>query len=150
MTNSELKNKITAWFDGLTVENEEGKFLTVEVPQEIFLDFCRKLKEEGFDYLFSLTGMDFGKELGVTYHVESTASRQMVQFTVKTADREKPELDSVRDIWPAAHYHEMEAFDFFGIVFRGHPDMRRLFMPEGWKGFPLRKDYVDEVNMLIR
>ncbi len=150
MTNSELKNKIAAWFDNLAIENEEGKFLTIEVPRDIFLDFCQKLKEEGFDYLFALTGMDFGKELGVTYHVESTTTRRMVQFTVKTDDREQPELDSVHEIWPAAYYNEMEVFDFFGIVFRGHPDMRRLFMPEGWKGFPLRKDYVDEVNMLIR
>ena len=150
MTNTELKNTMESWFKDLTFSNEEGKFLIVEVPKDSFKAFSQKLKETGFDYLFAMTGMDFGEALGVTLHVESTQSRQMVQFTIKTDDRENPVLDTVHDVWPATYYNEMEVFDLFGIRFDGHPDMRRLFMPEDWKGYPLRKDYVDEVNMLIR
>ncbi len=150
MTNTELKNIMESWFKDLTVSNEEGKFLIVEVSKESLKAFSQKLKEVGFDYLFAMTGMDFGEELGVILHVESTRTRQMVQLTVKTADRENPILDTLHEIWPATYYNEMEVYDFFGIKFEGHPDMRRLFMPEDWKGYPLRKDYVDEVNMLIR
>ena len=69
---------------------------------------------------------------------------------VKTADRENPTLDTVCDIWKTAEFHEREVFDFFGIKFNNHPNLKRLFLTEDWDGFPLRKDYVDEINMVIK
>ena len=65
-----------------------------------------------------------------------------------TADRQKPELDSITDLYNGAELHENEIFDLFGIIFKGHPNLRRMFMPDDWKGFPLRKDYVDEINII--
>ena len=59
-------------------------------------------------------------------------------------------LDSVYDIWATAEFHEREVFDFFGIIFTNHPNLKRLFLTEEWEGFPLRKDYVDEINMVIK
>jgi NADH:ubiquinone oxidoreductase subunit C len=66
---------------------------------------------------------------------------------VLIANRETPQVDSVYNIWKAAEYHEREIFDLLGITFRNHPDLRRFFLDESW-GYPLRKDFVDEVNII--
>ena len=152
MTNEEIKNKLSNWYSDLTfIEN--GTYLNIEVPENILKPLAEKLRfdtECAFDYMFCHTGVDFGEELGVMIHLESTKYRHIIVLTVKTKDRENPELDSIHDIWPAAFLQEMEVFDFFGIKFKGHPQMKRLFMGEEWVGYPLRKDYVDNANMIIR
>ena len=84
---------------------------------------------------------------GEMCHLTSTVHRHML--VVKTRlDRERPEIQTVSDIWRTAEFHEREAYDLFGVVFTGHPDLRRLFMTDEWKGWPLRKDYEDPVNMI--
>lgn len=133
---------------------EEGsEFLNVMVQPEQLHDLMAKLKSDEqtkFDYLFCLTGVDWGEELGVVYHLESTEHRHIIEVKVKTADRENPNFDSVWDIWRTAEFHEREVFDFFGIKFNNHPNLKRLFLTENWEGFPLRKDYVDEINMVTK
>ena len=59
-------------------------------------------------------------------------------------------FDTVCNIWKTAEFHEREVFDFFGIKFSNHPNLKRLFLTEEWEGFPLRKDYVDDINMVIK
>jgi NADH/F420H2 dehydrogenase subunit C len=134
--------------------SEEGsQFLNIFVQPEQLHSLMSKLKnnkETYFDYLFCLSGVDWGAELGVVYHLESTTFRHTVVVKVKTPDRENPTLDSVYDIWATAEFHEREVFDFFGIKFNNHPNLKRLFLTEEWEGFPLRKDYVDEINMVIK
>jgi len=153
MTNTELKNKIEILSENLIFSGEDGDFLKIEVDKDNLKEFMKKLRDNEelrFDYLFALTGIDFGEELGVVYHLESTKSRKLIQITVKTADRNNPEIDTVHDIFPAAFFNEIEAHEFFGIKFKGHPDLKHLFLPENWdKGYPMRKDYTD-INMLIR
>jgi len=152
MTNEEIKNKLSGWYNDLRF-TETGTYLNVEVPPKNLKSLAEKLKSDpdcAFNYLFCYTGVDFGEELGVMVHLESTAFRHILVLTAKTSDRENPELDSLHEIWPAAFLQEMEVFDFFGIKFKGHPHLKRLFMGEEWKGYPLRKDYVDNVNMIIR
>ena len=100
--------------------------------------------------MYCLTGIDWGEELGVIYHLESIDKNHCMVVKVKTSDRENPVLDTVSDIWRTAEFHEMEVFDFFGIRFKGHPNLKRLFLPPEWDGYPLRKDYEDEVNMVIK
>lgn len=133
---------------------EEGsQFLNVLVQPEQFYALMSQLKtneETCFDYLFCLSGVDWGEELGVVYHLESTIHRHIIVVKVKTEGRENPNLDSVYDIWATAEFHEREVFDFFGIKFNNHPNLKRLFLTEDWVGFPLRKDYVDEINMVIK
>jgi NADH-quinone oxidoreductase subunit C len=144
---------VSTWSDKLEFSEEESEFLNVIVPQEEIHSICSQLKAQAdlkFDYLFCVTGMDWGKELGVIYHLESTAFRHNIVVKVKTEDRENPSWDSVSDIWYTAEYHEMEVYDFFGIKFNNHPNLKRLFLPPEWQGFPLRKDYVDEENMIIK
>ncbi|MGB5665783.1 MAG: NADH-quinone oxidoreductase subunit C [Maribacter sp.] len=133
---------------------EEGsQFLNVIVQPKHLHELMSQLKknpETHFDYLFCLSGVDWGEELGVVYHLESTTHRHIIVVKVSTADRENPTLDSVYDIWATAEFHEREVFDFFGIIFTNHPNLKRLFLTEEWEGFPLRKDYVDEINMVIK
>jgi NADH-quinone oxidoreductase subunit C len=100
-----------------------------------------------FDYLFCVTGVDWKTHFTVVYHLTSTAHRHILVVKV-SADRSEPVVPTVSDIWRTAEFHEREVYDLFGIVFRGHPDLRRLFMTDDWNGWPLRKDYEDPVNMI--
>ena len=178
MTNEELQHIINSWFpnlnpiavtlkteevsedeeesaisNGLEFTEEGSQFLNVTVQAELLHQLMSKLKsnsETKFDYLFCLSGVDWGEELGVVYHLESTKHRHILVVKVKTSDRENPAFDSVCDIWATAEFHEREVFDFFGIKFNNHPNLKRLFLTDEWEGFPLRKDYVDEINMVIK
>ncbi len=153
MTNSDLQTLISSWNSELEFSEAESQFLNITVKPEHLHELLSQLKsnkETAFDYLFCLTGMDWGTDLGIVYHLESTTHRHQIVVKVNTSDRENPTFDSVSDIWYTAEFHEMEVFDFFGIKFNNHPNLKRLFMPKDWVGFPLRKDYVDEVNMVIK
>lgn len=121
--------------------------ITIE-PEKIHKALA-DLRAEGYDFLRSLTGMDWGEEgLGVVYHIEKTSTGENKMVKTVTTDRENPELPSVCDIWKAAELNEREAYDFFGIHFIGHPDMRRLYLREDWIGHPFRKDYDESLNPL--
>lgn len=135
------------------IEVVDGKqYPEVNVPPEKLFELAKKLKENNetlFDYLFCLTGVDWGSDLGVTYHITSSKYGHTIVLKVRTADRENPEFDSVYDIWKTAELHEREAYDLLGIRFRNHPDLRRLFLDSSW-GFPLRKDYTDDINIVTK
>jgi NADH/F420H2 dehydrogenase subunit C len=177
MNNNELQNIINSWFpdsisntvitetsdetesvqpissNGLEFTEEESQFLNVTVQPEHFHKLMSQLKsnnETNFDYLFCLSGVDWGVELGVVYHLESTTHRHIIVVKIKTDDRENPAFESVYNIWATAEFHEREVYDFFGIIFNNHPNLKRLFLTDEWVGFPLRKDYVDEINMVIK
>jgi NADH:ubiquinone oxidoreductase subunit C len=153
MTNLELQNTISTWSPSLTFTEEASEFLTVNVPKEEWYEIAKKLKfsaELLFDYLFCETGIDYVTELGVIYHLRSTVFGHEMEVKVNTSDRENANIDTVCDIWRTAELHEREIHDLFGIEFNNHPNMQVLILPEGWEGFPLRKDYNDPVNMIIR
>ena len=138
-----LQEIITAKVPGAVyTEAGDGMFT---IPVEQFHDLARYLHDDPalrFDFLRSLTGMDWGEEggLGVIYHLESTATGKRVALKTATTDREHPYLPTVSDLWDIANIYEREVYDFYGIIFTGHPDMRRIFMREDWVGFPFRKD----------
>lgn len=158
MTNETLQQTILSWFPDPEFPQpqftEEGsQYLNVNIEPELLHEIMQLLRhnpETQFDYLFCLTGVDYGKELGVVYHLESTIHRHILVIKVQTSDRENPILDSVQDIWATANFHEREVYDFFGIKFNKHPNLKRLFLTDDWEGFPLRKDYVDETNMVVK
>jgi NADH/F420H2 dehydrogenase subunit C len=153
MNNEALQNLISSWIPELEFTAEKSQFLNITVQPEQLHSLMTQLKsnsETNFDYLFCLTGMDWGAALGVIYHLESTTHRHQIVVKVKTEDRENPTFDTVCNIWYTAEFHEREVFDFFGIKFNNHPNLKRLFLTEEWDGFPLRKDYVDEINMVIK
>jgi len=153
MTNKEIQNIVNGFGEGFEFSEEESEFLNVIVSKEQLHNVCSQLRSHpdlNFDYLFCVTGMDWGEQLGVIYHLESISNRHNIVVKVKTDDRENPTLDSVCDIWRTAEFHEMEIFDFFGIKFNNHPNLKRLFLTPDWDGYPLRKDYVDEANMIVK
>ena len=122
----------------------EGEPLTVTVPAGQFRDVAKSLRDDPqmrFDLLLCMTGMDWGETLGVVYHLRSTELGHEIVLRTETADRENPELQSVYDLWESANLNEREVYDFFGIRFIGHPDMRRLYLRNDWVGYPFRKDY---------
>lgn len=142
-----LKDKITAW-EPQAVWSEAGDGMWT-VPAEKFHDLAARLRAAGFDFLRSLTGMDWGEEgFGAVYHLEATATGENVVLRTLTPSREKCGLPSVCDLWKAAELNEREVFDYFGIGFLNHPDMRRLFLRDDWVGYPLRKDYDPALNPL--
>ena len=94
-----------------------------------------------FDYLMCLSGMDYNDgRLGVVYHLSSMTHRHKIVIKASTT-KENPHIQSVSAVWGTANWHEREAFDLFGIIFDGHPDLRRLLLPDDWEGHPLLKDY---------
>jgi len=134
-------------------EVKTGKqFVEIDTPAGKIRPLAEKLKtseETCFDYLFCLTGVDYGDDLGVVYHLASSKYQHKVVIRSRTADRKNPELPTVSDIWRTAEFHEREVYDLLGIKFAGHPDLRRLFLTSSW-GFPLRKDYKDDINIVTK
>ncbi|WP_163716870.1 NADH-quinone oxidoreductase subunit C [Mangrovibacterium lignilyticum] len=102
-----------------------------------------------FDYLISQTAVDWKEKMTLVYHLESVKHRHTLVLKADVADRENPQVETVSDIWPTAIPHECEVFDLFGIRFNNHPALRRLFLEDDY-GYPLRKDFRDEVNFIER
>ena len=120
-------------------------------PAKLHDEMKRLREEENMDFLVSLTGVDWEADgLGVIYHLESTETGKRVCLKTATNDRENPFLQSVSDLWDIANIYEREVFDFYGVKFTGHPDMRRIFLREDWVGYPFRKDDKPELLNPIR
>lgn len=119
----------------------------IKVEPDFLLPLCTALYAYGFNYLQCQAGIDLGpgQQLVSMYHLiklSDNADRpQEVRLKV-FLPRENPRVPSVYWIWKAADWQERESYDMFGIIYEGHPDLKRLLMPEDWVGWPLRKDYV--------
>ena len=150
MTNEDLKNKLTELLPTATYE-ETGEWLNVLIDAKDWLRLAAQLRnyfDLHFDFLFCVTAVDWKTHFSMVYHMRSTTLGHTLVVKAKIADRTNPEIESVNKIWRTAEFHELEAYDLMGIVFLNHPGLRRLFLSDDWVGFPLRKDYVDEVNMI--
>ena len=116
----------------------------ITVSPERVQDIGRFLRDEQklqFDTLMCLSGMDHTEgKLGVVYHLSSIKWGHKIVLKTEVMV-ENPSCQSVESVWKTANWHEREAFDLFGIVFDGHPDLRRILNPYDWEGYPLRKDY---------
>jgi len=149
MDNDKLKEKVLSIVPNAEVVNGKQYLEVTVIPGKIH-ELAKQLKENpetNFDFLFCQSGVDYGDSLGVVYHIESVKYKHSIVLKTKIANRETPVIESVYDIWKAAEYPEREIYDLFGIKFRNHPDLRRFFLDESW-GYPLRKDYVDDVNII--
>jgi NADH-quinone oxidoreductase subunit C len=116
------------------------------ISPEHLVEACTFLRDEPevlFEFLSSLTGVDCLDSFEVVYHLESIRLNMITCLKVRAEDRENPVVPSVFPVWPGANLQEREAYDLLGIVFEGHPDLRRIFMWDGFAGFPLRKDFLN-------
>ena len=118
----------------------------VSVNRERIIDICRFLHDDPdiyMDYLADLCGVDYPDRLyryEVVYNLYSVKHNHRIMIKA-LIPADNPGIDSVVPIWNGANWHEREACDMYGIVFNGHPDLRRILMPDDWEGYPLRKDY---------
>jgi len=147
MSNALVVEKLKARFGEKAVESQEFRDeLTVVVPKETIVEVCRLLKEDPelqFDLLADLCGIDMYtplKRFGVIYNLFSLKNKHRI--SIKTfVEEEEIRLPSVVKVWGTADWHERETYDMFGIVFEGHPDLRRVYLPEEFEYHPLRKDF---------
>lgn len=145
---ADIENKITQLCPQAQVDTT-GEFPLVTVDDAQWHDLARALKTQlHYDVLSAVVGMDWTEALGCVYYLTNTSTHELLHVKVATADRENPRLHSVVDLWPVANFQEREVYDFYGIVFIGHPDMRRMFLRTDWVGYPLRKDYDPASNPL--
>ncbi|ARM31090.1 NADH-quinone oxidoreductase subunit C [Prosthecochloris sp. HL-130-GSB] len=119
--------------------------LDVILWQEIAL-FLRDHPRLRFTYMACLSGMDYPEDdkLGIVCNLESLGALDHRIAVKVRCSRDGGRIPSVADVWKTADWHEREAYDMYGIMFDGHPDLRRILCPEDWEGFPLRKDYQEQ------
>lgn len=145
----DIKDKILKIVPEVTF-TEQGDTVAV-VPLASFRKLAEALRhdpEDAMDFMRDIVGMDWGETLGALYYLESTTSNRRITLRTETDNRENPVIPSVCDLWATAQIKEREAHDFFGIIFTGNPDLRRLFLREDWVGYPFRKDYDMKSNPL--
>ena len=159
----ELQSALRKHFDGrlvsvvcardeLTAEIEPGDLLSIgqvlrDAPDlrfEQLTDLC------GVDYLTYKDGIREGRRFAVVYHLLSMLHNRRLRLRLFAADDELPVVDSVTGLWPSANWYEREAFDLLGIVFTGHPDLRRILTDYGFVGHPFRKDFPLSGNVEMR
>ncbi|MDE1175415.1 MAG: NADH-quinone oxidoreductase subunit C [Edaphobacter sp.] len=117
--------------------------LTVTVARENIIPACKAIQAAGYNFLEDVTAVDWypsEPRFQVVYHILSHSLKRRIRLCVRL-DSENASLDSIVSIWPSANFYEREVFDLFGVNFNGHPNLRRIMMPEDWQGHPLRKDY---------
>lgn len=137
---SSLEQAVTGALAGGNTEHNE---LTLEVVPEKILDVLRELKAQKFERLATVTCVDrypMEPRFEVVYHLQSVARNLYVRLKCRVGG-EKPEIDSATAVYAAANWYEREAWDLFGVVFTGHPNLTRIMMPDFWEGHPLRRDY---------
>lgn len=128
-------------------------FPTLRIPAEALVETCRVLRDEhGFTFLAEVTAVDYWPSeprFETVYHLVAIERRRRLRLKVRIPGSD-PRVPTVSSIWPAAGFPEREVFDLFGITFEGHPDLRRILMPDDWEGFPLRKDYPVQVKVPVK
>jgi len=143
-----LGARLRAWDPAAISEVQEFRGeLRVVVPPQFLRHAAEYLRREPgleFDFLSGISVVDrFPMEprFELNYHLLSLANRQCICIQVLIHGGTHPLIDTVTTIWPTADWHEREIFDLFGVRFEGHPDLRRILLPDDWEGYPLRKDY---------
>ena len=137
-----LREKDAAWVGDVVDGRGE---VTVFVPREVIVDVCRFLRDKcDFDMLADLCGADRGPEddprFEVNYHLFSTTHHLRLRLKVLLSE-DDAHVPTVTQIWRSADWHEREAYDLVGVIFDGHPDLRRILLPSDFDGHALRKDY---------
>jgi NADH-quinone oxidoreductase subunit C len=145
MTVQAAVDKLKGKFSGSVIDVAEFRGeTTVTVNKEDIVPICSFLKKDlGFNFLTDLCGVDYlgnSPRFMVVYHLYNIGTHQRLRLKVPVEESD-PRVDTVSGVWGTANWHERECWDLMGISFNNHPDLRRILMPDDWKGHPLRKDY---------
>jgi len=138
---TEITAKLEAASPGCIVESHGN---TVVIKDEFLFKVASFLKTTAgldFNYLNYITAVDYTTHFEVVYHLVSIEHNYDIILKTRLIDREKPTLASVVNLWKGADFQEREIYDLFGISFTGHPNLKRIFLWEGFQGYPLRKDF---------
>jgi len=117
--------------------------LTLTIVKEQIVDAARTVQAAGYNFFEDMTAVDWfpsSPRFQLSYHILSHFYKERIRLRVLLDDSD-PCADSITPVWPGANFYEREVFDLFGIRFEGHPNLRRIMMPDEWQGHPLRKDY---------
>jgi len=135
---------LLAWkSDALTDAKFDFGELTLTIAPTEIQAVCATVEAGGYNFFEDMTAVDWyplAPRFQLSYHILSFALKERIRLRV-LLDEAEPSVDSITPVWPGANFFEREVFDLFGIHFAGHPDLRRIMMPDDWKGHPLRKDY---------
>jgi NADH-quinone oxidoreductase subunit C len=147
MTPAEIAARLNEKFADAILESvPEDKHPRVRIDAAHWRPIAEFLRHEpdlDFDFFLCLAAVDYVADDELCVVCDLRSMQHGHEFCVKVhTGRSDPRIASVMDLWPAADWHEREAFDMMGIVFEGHTDLRRILLPEDWQGYPLRKDYV--------
>jgi NADH-quinone oxidoreductase subunit C len=121
-------------------DKKRVKYLEMYIKKESVLPIATALKDMGFEHCSMISAVDWKDRFEVVYHISSYKHNLMVQLTAQLP-HERPAVDSVANLWGGANWHEREAWDLMGIMFVGHPNLKRVLLPDDFEGHPLRKDY---------
>ena len=130
--------------------NDAGNTEMLELDTKDLVNACKLLKESpetDFDFLLLITSLETKKGLQSIYTMQSTKSKKSLRIKI-TVPKVNAKVSSVSHIWETANWYEREAFDMMGIVYSGHPNLKRILNPDNWEGYPLRKDYIPPVDSL--
>ena len=135
---------VVAWnADALTEARWDRDELTLSIAPGHIVAAAQTVQKAGYNFLEDITAVDWSPaspRFQISYHIVSHAHKERIRLRVML-DEIDPSIDSITPVWPSADYYEREVFDLFGIRFNGHPNLRRIMMPDNWTGHPLRKDY---------
>ena len=134
---------IAAGPDILTDARWDRDEMTLTVAPEAIVAAGLAVQKAGYNFLEDVTAVDWfpaSPRFQVSYHIVSHTLKERIRLRVML-EEESPTVETITAVWPSANYYEREVFDLFGIRFDGHPNLRRIMMPEDWQGHPLRKDY---------
>ena len=147
MNNQSVVAKLKSRFPNVPFEAAEFREeLTVVVPKENIVAVCQFLKEDSelnFNLLADLCGIDMNtpaRRFGVIYNLYSLSNKFRIRLKTFT-EEDEPSVPTVTGVWSTANWHERETYDMFGITFQGHPDLRRMYLPDEFEHYPLRKDF---------
>jgi NADH-quinone oxidoreductase subunit C len=135
-----LTQQLPNAIQGAKFDREE---LTLTLARESIMAACRVLQSAGYNFLADVTCVDWypnQPRFQITYHILSHALKQRIRLCVLVGEGDAS-VDSITPVWPAANFYEREIFDLFGVRFGGHPNLRRILMPDEFQGNPLRKDF---------
>lgn len=141
----DLAARLEKEFPGAIVESSADSLLVDSEKLPSIASFLKNTSELDFDYLTNLTAVDYKEYFELVYHLISISRNHSLTLKTRCYDRENPTVPSLVALWNAADLQEREVYDLFGIVFSGHPNMKRIFLWEGFPGYPLRKDFGDGV-----